>query len=738
MKKIYLRKTGAFCLVLAGLAFALFAPAAAARITTESLKVTETKVKVAVQRALPCTVGIVSRNSGGSGSGVIVSKDGLILTAGHVTKAAGDDLTIILTDGRLVKAKALGANYGRDASMVKIVDEGEYPYVELGDSDRLEIDQWCIALGHAEGFQRDRSAPIRLGRVLGPNFMGFLSTDCALIGGDSGGPLFDLDGKLIGIHSNVGMSLSDNHHVPIAWYKKDWDRMLEGERWGRLIGAKMPHNLNRPMLGVLPDGTADDGVPVKVIPDASAAKAGLKDGDVIKSVGRTKTPDIQHLQAAIMDHKAGQEVEVVVQRGEEELKINVQLVRARNVPRTEPPEEPKDRESEKEGAEDVDKLFDKMADEALREGGALKMTPEIMEAIGGQMKFMLQLQRLVRTRKLKPEQVAKLLGRRVGEDVFFRQVIQAYHPVVATASQSVFRLMRGKQQVALATAVGTEGYVLTKASEVKEGEIELVIKGKRIPAQLEQEFPDYDLALMKVNAKLKPITWQTSQDRPALGTFFGAVGPDHTTLAVGLLSVSERSLSAKSKPFLGVALERVGGGLRVLQVFRGSAAQKAGLKPGDVISEMGGKSYDSVEQFIRALQKFKPGDSVKFSYRRDGKELEMDIELGDQSIRPQAPGLGRYPQGGRLSENRGGYPSALQTDLPYRPQDCGSPLVGLDGLAVGINIARAGRIMSYAIPADAIQKLLKDTAVMAKPKPMEAKRAAMRFPDAVNRLAVAL
>ena len=84
-------------------------------------------------------------------------------------------------------------------------------------------DQWCIALGHAEGFQRDRSAPIRLGRVLGPNHMGFLSTDCALIGGDSGGPLFDLAGRLIAVHSRIGNDVQENLHVPIDHYDYAWD-----------------------------------------------------------------------------------------------------------------------------------------------------------------------------------------------------------------------------------------------------------------------------------------------------------------------------------------------------------------------------------------------------------------------------------------------------------------------------------------------------------------------------------
>jgi serine protease Do len=219
---------------------------------------------------------------------------------------------------------------------------------------------------------------------------------------------------------------------------------------------------------------------------------------------------------------------------------------------------------------------------------------------------------------------------------------------------------------------------------------------------------------MKVEAKLVPIVWDDTEQDPSLGSFVSAVGPDDEPLAVGLISVAERSLSAKDKPFLGVGLESADEGLRVTEVLRGSAAAKAGLKKNDVITAMDGKHYDSVQQFIEDLQKRKPGGKVKIEYRREGKELNAQPELGDRTLLPeQGPGLGRYPQGGRLSKNRGGYPSALQTDLPIQPQECGSPVVGLDGRALGINIARAGRIKSYAIPAGAIRELLQS----AIPKP---------------------
>ena len=154
--------------------------------------------------ALPATVGLNVQD--GQGSGVIVSKDGYVLTAGHVSGAPGTRVTVVLSNGTMVRAQALGANNGIDSGMVKITTPGEYPFVPLGSTMNLVAGQWVVALGHPGGYQVSRPPVLRLGRILtvrgGPR--GAVGTDCPLINGDSGGPLFDLDGRLIGINSRIG------------------------------------------------------------------------------------------------------------------------------------------------------------------------------------------------------------------------------------------------------------------------------------------------------------------------------------------------------------------------------------------------------------------------------------------------------------------------------------------------------------------------------------------------------
>ena len=142
--------------------------------------------------------------------------------------------------------------------MVQITEEGDYPHVEVGQSTDLLRNEWCVALGHPGGFDPTRTPPVRLGRVLENGQ--FVTTDCAVVGGDSGGPLFDVDGKVIGIHSNIGATLTENRHVPISVFLDQWEDMKNGKRTGRRFVQRQPVDPNRAVLGInLGERGADGG-----------------------------------------------------------------------------------------------------------------------------------------------------------------------------------------------------------------------------------------------------------------------------------------------------------------------------------------------------------------------------------------------------------------------------------------------------------------------------------------------
>jgi len=294
------------------------------------LRALEAQIKVVVDKTMPSTVAILI--PGGAGSGVIVSEDGLVLTAAHVIGKPGRSVMFLLADGTIVRGKSLGVSRTNDSGMAKITDkpptdakwagakDGKWLAAEMGKSDdkNLKGGQWLVALGHHGGPQKDRTPPLRVGRyekMLNPyRDEGYrLRTDCALVGGDSGGPLFDLSGKVVGIHSKISFALSSNMHVPIDTYRTEWDKLVKGENIGRTpveIGFTLDDEAEEPTIKtVTPDGTAD--------------KAGLKVGDVIVKVDREKIASADDFEQQHHGFDPGQTVTLTVVRDEKTLTLKM-------------------------------------------------------------------------------------------------------------------------------------------------------------------------------------------------------------------------------------------------------------------------------------------------------------------------------------------------------------------------------------------------------------------------------
>ena len=208
----------------------------------------------------------------------MVTADGYVLTAGHGSGKAGRKVTIIFPDGKRAKGSTLGANRRLDAGLVKITDKGPWPFLPIGTDKDLKVGDWCLATGHPGGFRPGRPPVVRLGRVIVKNSR-FLQTDAILVGGDSGGPLFDMHGRVIAINSRIGRTTTQNIHVPISAYSLDWVPLVQSKVWrGALLGINGGGKGNTD-----PRGIKVSGVPK----DFPADRAGLKVGAVItKFYGR--------------------------------------------------------------------------------------------------------------------------------------------------------------------------------------------------------------------------------------------------------------------------------------------------------------------------------------------------------------------------------------------------------------------------------------------------------------------
>jgi serine protease Do len=294
------------------------------------------------------------------------------------------------------------------------------------------------------------------------------------------------------------------------------------------------------------------------------------------------------------------------------------------------------------------------------------------------------------------------------------KVFAAFKEVTARPSQSTVRVRCDGKPAALGTIVAADGWILTKNSELK-GKITCVVNdGRDFDAEVKGVSEPYDLAMLKVDARgLKPIEFRESKQDP-VGNWVASVGVDDTPVAIGVVSVAARKVNAREYPplidtkggYLGIALDQTEEGAKVKEVLRGTAADKAGIKVNDVILAVGAKTIKDPETLIATLSKFKPGDVVTLKVKRGDDDVEMKATLGKRPA--QARGDFMNSLGSTLSEHRTGFPVILQHDTVLKPNECGGPLVDLDGKAIGINIARAGRTESYAIPAEEVLPLLAD------------------------------
>lgn len=281
------------------------------------LKLLEKQCQLIAKKAESCTVSVQIGRA--QGCGVIITESGYILTAAHVAMRPGKMARVTLSNGRVVSAKTLGMNRHVDAGLMKI-DPGQngasgWPHATLGKSEDLAAGMWCVASGHPGGYDRGRGPVARVGRILRTR-LGAIETDCALIGGDSGGPLFDIAGRLIAVHSRIGNDVSENLHVPIDFYGKSWERMQNGEAWGFLPGF-------RPVIGV----RGPESSSVTVYPGSPADSAGIQTGDSIDQFGDVVIGTFEDLKKAVADTMPGEQVAVWISRDGVSLKITLEIGR---------------------------------------------------------------------------------------------------------------------------------------------------------------------------------------------------------------------------------------------------------------------------------------------------------------------------------------------------------------------------------------------------------------------------
>lgn len=670
---------------------------------------------------LETTVAIISRKTGAAGSGVIVSADGLVLTAGHVLAATGDSPTIILADGTQLKSKGLGRNHHIDAGMLQIDDpkhKGPFPFSEMGHSSELKPGDWCMAVGHPGGIERGRTAPIRLGRILGSGpsglFANQIDSDATLLPGDSGGPLFDLKGRVIGIHSNIGPIGTQNHDVPIDSFRDHWQelksgkvigtfnetpqhrlrfnipndpeqlrKMLGNEEWKRLNGlgdnADGDTAKDRAFLGAAFDAKADGAVVSRVVPDTPAADMGLHVGDKLTRFDGAAIHSVDDLRAQLDRKEPGDRVSIKIERDGKSLDFAGALQRLRAADTSDAPKHPR----------------------------VLHLTPEQAK------EFFDRYNKTHEHPMMRPTFGNPTYGKETP------QVLKDLSPVTKSSAASLLPVICGGKQVAIGVVVDAGGLVLTKASEL-DANPTCKLGDRELPATIVTTNTKYDLALLKIPADhLTPVKW-AGGGAPALGTWVLTPNADGKAEAVGIVGVAARPIPKYPEPLIGGNRAVIGVTLDIQDqdpvvhsVAVDGPAHKTGLQAGDRIVSIDAKPAATRADVLELLSHYKPGDTVTVGVQRGQSKMTFKIEMAArEKVHFEMPNMpdsrfGRFDQL-TPSKRHSDFPDAFTHDGPISADQCGGVVLNLDGKVVGMNIARADRTATYAIPAGKLKSLVTD------------------------------
>ncbi|SFI98083.1 S1C family serine protease [Planctomicrobium piriforme] len=284
------------------------------------LKAIQDHVTKLVPQLKAVTVGlsVPAIGGGAQGSGVIVAPEGYILTAAHVAGPPGKPVTITTSDGKRHPGITLGRNSTLDASMVRFesTTRRDWPHAVVATESARSGD-WCAVMGHPGGYQKDRGLVLRLGRVVQKNDW-LVQTDCELVGGDSGGPLFNMRGEVIGINTRIGESTEFNIHVPAEVYTRDWKRLVAGEDFRTHSGAYLG-------LSGVPATTGEGLLVEKVQPGDAADRDGIKVGDILLTFEGEKIKDLAQLTELVGEEFPGQSVKITLQRDGQVRSVTLRL-----------------------------------------------------------------------------------------------------------------------------------------------------------------------------------------------------------------------------------------------------------------------------------------------------------------------------------------------------------------------------------------------------------------------------
>lgn len=259
------------------------------------------------------------------GSGFVIDPAGIVITNHHVIDGA-DRIEVTFIDGTTLPAEIAGTDPKTDLAVLRVKSDKPLPYVELGDSGRLRVGDWVIAIGNPFGLGGSVTAGIvsALNRdIHAGNYDDFIQTDAAINRGNSGGPLFNLDGEVVGVNSAIispsGASVGIGFAVPASTVKPVVEQILEfGETRRGWIGVRI-QTVTPEIADSLGLGAARGALVAGLTADGPAAKAGLEPGDVVLAFDGRNIATMRDLPRVVAEAKIGSTVDMQIFRDGETL-----------------------------------------------------------------------------------------------------------------------------------------------------------------------------------------------------------------------------------------------------------------------------------------------------------------------------------------------------------------------------------------------------------------------------------
>lgn len=291
-----------------------------------------------------------------------------------------------------------------------------------------------------------------------------------------------------------------------------------------------------------------------------------------------------------------------------------------------------------------------------------------------------------------------------------RAVVAAFEGPRSVLQTSSAVIMNGRDESAYGVVISSDGYILTKASEYQElGKPLVVIDRTRYEeVKLLVIDPTWDVALLKVDAKdLVPVVYAPTSDVPQ-GTWVIANGATTRTkrrALAGIVSAKIREIPAAGGAALGIVLKDNTRKLEIADVSEKGGAKEADLRKGDVIIEVEGTKVAKLTELAEVLKDRKAGSVVKVTFLRGKEKLTAEVRLSAKGDLFSEMANRNDMMSGKFSRRRSGFPRVMQHDVLANNTVTGGPLLDLDGRCLGMNIARANRAESFAIPVEDLRAI---------------------------------